>query len=202
MKESNKTHENFNFLSLDISDFVAIENKLPAFIKSVEGFDLIILNAGILGEIKDLKDTSLHEIKKVMDVNVWANKLLIDICFENLRGVDQIVAISSGASQSGSRGWSAYALSKVTLNMLISLYAAEQKRTHFSAITPGLVDTQMQDYISGLPDDEHYPVVQKLKKAKNTPDMPAPSEVAEELIEAFGRAMHYRSGSFLDKREL
>ena len=43
-----------------------------------------------------------------MDVNVWTNKVLIDVLFEQLDSIDQIVAISSGATGSGARGWNAY----------------------------------------------------------------------------------------------
>ena len=38
----------------------------------------MLLNAGVLGEIKDLSDTTLAEIAAVMDVNVWANKVIYD----------------------------------------------------------------------------------------------------------------------------
>jgi len=192
----------FFHLSVDISDFDKLKKELPLFIDPVDHFDLLILNAGILNEVKDLRDTTVEEIKKVMDVNVWANKVLIDLCFENTETIDQVVAISSGAAVSGSRGWNAYSLSKATLNMLISLYAAENDYTHFSAIAPGIIDTGMQEYISGLPEDKNYPVVQYLKNAKNTPDMPKPEEVSGDLIRAFENAKNYKSGSFLDKRKM
>lgn len=192
----------FFFLSLDLANFKKMKMEVPRFLQPANQMDLIILNAGILSEIKDLKDTPVNEIKKVMDVNVWANKVLIDLCFENLKTITQVVAISSGAGVSGSRGWNAYALSKATLNMLISLYAKENEYTHFSAMTPGIIDTAMQDYISELPDDRDYPVVRKLRKAKGTSEMPKPSEVSGQLIRAFEKAKSYESGSFLDKRKL
>ncbi|MCB2207261.1 MAG: SDR family NAD(P)-dependent oxidoreductase [Bacteroidetes bacterium] len=194
-------NDNFTFLSLDLSDFKKVKEKLPPFIQQAGNMGLVILNAGILNEIKDLKDTPIEEIKNVMDVNVWVNKIIVDICFDMLEKVDQVVAISSGAAVSGSRGWNAYSLSKAALNMLIDLYAKEHTTTHFSAIAPGIIDTGMQDYISSLPDTLDYPAVKKLKKAKNTPDMPPPGEVSEKLVNAFEKALNYKSGSFLDVRE-
>jgi NAD(P)-dependent dehydrogenase (short-subunit alcohol dehydrogenase family) len=199
--EKLNANDDFTFLSLDLSDFKQVEEKLPPFLQQAGNTDLVILNAGILNEIKDLKDTPIEEIKKVMDVNVWVNKLIIDICCENLEKVGQVVAISSGAAVSGSRGWNAYSLSKAALNMLIDLYAKEHATIHFSAIAPGIIDTGMQDYISSLPDTLDYPAVKKLKKAKNTPDMPPPEEVSEKLVKAFRKALDCRSGSFLDVRE-
>jgi len=200
--ETLDANAHFSFLSLDLSDFRRVSEKLPTFLDGVNEMGLVILNAGILNEIKELKDTSIEEIKKVMDVNVWANKLLIDICFEHIEKINQVVAISSGAAVSGSKGWNAYSISKAALNMVIDLYAKEHTHTHFSAIAPGIIDTGMQDYISSLPDSLDYPAVKRLKKAKNTPDMPPPGAVSGKLVRAFGKARSYESGSFLDVREL
>ncbi|MFW6370887.1 MAG: alcohol dehydrogenase, partial [Bacteroidota bacterium] len=99
-------------------------------------------------------------------------------------------------------GWNAYSLSKATLNMLINLYAKEYTDTHFCALAPGIIDTEMQDYIYSLPDDNKFPVVQKLKSLKGTDDMPPPAKAAPSLIKAFETVKKYESGSFLDVREL
>ncbi len=114
-----------------------------------EELDLAILNAGIIGELKDMSDTSLSEIKAVMDLNVWANKVILDHL--KRRTIKQIVAMSSGASVSGARGWNAYALSKAALNMLIRLYAQEMPNTHLTALAPGLIDTPMMEHIVNYP---------------------------------------------------
>jgi NAD(P)-dependent dehydrogenase (short-subunit alcohol dehydrogenase family) len=194
--------ENFRFLSQDLSDFAGVENKLPVFLKGNSTIDLIILNAGILNEIKDLKDTSIDEIQHTMNINVWANKVLIDVLFRNVGNIKQIVAISSGASVNGSRGWNAYSLSKATLNMLINLYSKENTETHFCALAPGLINTNMQDYIYNLPDDDKYPVVEKLKKARGTDLMPDPKTAAGLIDEAIEKVKRLESGSFADIREL
>ncbi len=195
-------YKNFKFLSQDISRFIELKPKLAAFLEGQTKLDLVILNAGIINEIKDLYFTSLEEIKKVMDVNVWANKVLIDLLYRRLDSIDQIVAISSGASVSGSRGWNAYSLSKATLNMLINLYSKEFTDTHFCALAPGLIDSQMQDYIFNLPDDKKYPTVKKLIEAKETNQMPGIEEAAEIVSNAIKKVKKYESGSFLDVRDM
>jgi benzil reductase ((S)-benzoin forming) len=166
--------------------------------------DLVILNAGILNEIKDLKDTRIEEIRQVMDVNVWANKVLIDALFETLDSVHQIVAISSGAAVSGSRGWNAYSLSKACLNMLIDLYAKEHSQTHFCALAPGLIETGMQDYLNALPEEyeQKFPLVKKLKEARGTENMPRPAEAAKIVTDSIQKVASFESGSFLDIRDL
>jgi NAD(P)-dependent dehydrogenase (short-subunit alcohol dehydrogenase family) len=194
-------YSNFNFLPQDITHFAELKPKVAALLENETKLDLVILNAGIVNDIKDLYHTSLDEIEKVMNVNVWANKVLIDLLFRRLEKIDQIVAISSGAAVSGSRGWNAYALSKATLNMLISLYAKEFTNTHFCALAPGLIDTKMQEYIYTL-DEEKYPVIEKLIKARGTSQMPGPSEAAKIISKGIEKALNYDSGLFLDVREM
>lgn len=195
-------YPNFRFLVQDISMHNELQTNLVSFFTEVETLDLIILNAGILNEIKDLKDTSLDEIEKVMQINVWSNKVLIDTLFRIIPEIKQVVAVSSGASVSGARGWNAYSLSKATLNMLINLYAREFTETHFSALAPGLIDTGMQDYIYSLQNDEKFPVVQRLKQAKGSQDMPKPEKAAEKFADAVEKVKKFDSGSFQDVRKL
>jgi benzil reductase ((S)-benzoin forming) len=137
-----------------------------------------------------------------MDVNVWANKILIETLFREVKKIQQVVAVSSGAAVSGARGWNAYSLSKATLNMLINLYAKEYTDTHFCALAPGLVDTGMQDYIYSLEDHDKYPVVQYLKEAKGTGKMPKPDKAARVFAKAVESAKNHESGTFLDVRKL
>jgi benzil reductase ((S)-benzoin forming) len=202
MNEELNNYSNFHFLVQDITRFSELETNLFSFLKDVQVFDLVILNAGVLNEIKDLKDTGLHEIKKVMDVNVWANKILIEALFREVNKIMQVVAVSSGAAVSGARGWNAYSLSKATLNMLINLYAKEFADTHFCALAPGLVDTGMQDYIYSLEDDEKFPIVRRLKEAKGTEKMPNPDEAARSFARAVKLAKKHESGIFLDVRKM
>jgi len=202
MNDELNSYSNFHFLVQDIARFNEVETNLISFLKDVQVLGLVILNAGVLSEIKDVKDTSLGEIKKVMDVNVWANKILLETLFREVNEIKQVVAVSSGAAVSGARGWNAYSLSKATLNMLISLYAKEYTGTHFCALAPGLVDTGMQDYIYSLEDDDKYPVVQYLKEAKGTGKMPKPDEAAKIFVQAVDSAKNHESGIFLDVRKI
>lgn len=192
----------FTFLSQDITDYKSLKDQLPAFLGQVSSLDLVILNAGILKAIKDMKDTSLKEIHEVMDINVWSNKVFLDLLFDTVDRVKQVVAISSGAAVNGTRGWNAYSLSKATLNMLMDLYAQERSQTHFCALAPGLVETAMQDYLNNLPQsfDEKFPMVPMLKKARGTTNMPKPQEAAKIVANAIQTATNHESGTFLDVR--
>jgi benzil reductase ((S)-benzoin forming) len=197
-------YSKFSFLQHDIAKFNSLKKEIPVFLKDLDSIDLVILNAGMLNDIKDLKNTSIKEIRQVMDVNVWSNKVLIDSLFESILQIQQIVAISSGAAVSGTRGWNAYSLSKATLNMLIDLYSKEHQHCHFCALAPGLIETGMQDYLNSLPEEyeQKYPMVKKLKEARGTDKMPKPLNAAKTIASAIGKAVKYESGNFLDVRDI
>lgn len=202
--ETLDTYDNFKFLSQDLADLSYAGIHLANFFEreKVEGLDLVVLNAGIINDIKDMKDTSIEELKRIMDINVWSNKVILDTLFQTIRNVRQVAAISSGAARSGARGWNGYAISKAALNILIRLYSNEQPDTHFSSIAPGLIDTQLQDYISSLPKKDKYPVVARLQDARGTKDMPVPEEAAPILIKAFMKALDQESGNEMDVRKI
>ncbi|HKL67745.1 MAG TPA: SDR family NAD(P)-dependent oxidoreductase [Bacteroidales bacterium] len=195
-------YEGFSHLKQDLGNFETVAHELQAFLKSIDELDLIILNAGIINGIKDVKDTEIEEMMHVMDVNVWANKVVIDTLFKAGLRPGHIVAISSGASVSGSRGWNAYSISKAALNMLISLYSKEFTDTRFTALAPGLIDTGMQEYLTGLSEKEDYPVISKLRKARGTDQMPGPEEAAVIVASGIEKSKKYETGSFLDVRKL
>ena len=66
-------------------------------IAGAEGWDAVFLNAGRLGEIRDMVDTPLTDLRQTMEINVWANKWILDLFFAESGLVRQVVAISSGS---------------------------------------------------------------------------------------------------------
>jgi benzil reductase ((S)-benzoin forming) len=190
----------FAFRSADLARLDSIAPVVEDLLRDIDRLDLAILNAGMLGGISDLSDADLDTMKTVMDVNLWANKPVLDAACARGRQVDQVVAISSGASVSGARGWNAYGLSKAALNMMMALYSAERPETHFSALAPGLVDTPMQAAIRDLPEDPRFPTVERLKRSAGTSAMPPPGESAPRLAEAIRSLRTRESGRFWDLR--
>ena len=86
--------------------------------------------------------------------------------------------------------------------MLVKLYASERAETHFTSFAPGLVDTAMQDYLTGLPEDDRYAPLKILKAAKGTSDMPNGETCARKLIDAFPKLLQLENGSYADIRRL
>lgn len=188
-------------LKIDLVDYDKLPGQLNRLLKNVKNLDLVILNAGVLGEIRDLGDTPTEDIKSVMEINLWANKALLDWLLHHGPSVSQLVAISSGASILGNRGWGGYALSKAALNMLIKLYAHEFGDAHLCALAPGIVDTAMMDHLCDEADALTFPALQRLRDARGTSAMPMPEHAAERVISLLGRLRDRPSGSFIDIRE-
>lgn len=196
-------HDAFRFVSLDLSDAQQLPGGITDLIDGVERLDLAILNAGVVGRFGDIGEAGLGDLKNTMQVNVWANKLILDALFARHVLLEQVVAISSGASVNGNRGWSGYSISKAALNMLVKLYARERPGTHFCALAPGLVDTEIQDEICTRVPDERYPSVERLRSKRHTPEMPAPAEAAPLLARTFARLPSLvESGEYADIRQL
>ena len=191
-----------NHCVLDLAQSRQSAPKFSEWISGIKELDTVFLNAGILGEIKDMQACTMNELKETMETNLWSNKWLLDALLSERRIIRQVVAISSGASLSGSRGWNGYSLSKAALNMLIKLYAGECPATHFIALAPGLVDTAMQDYMTELPSDPRYAPIEILKAAKGTDAMPSGEVCAQKIIALLPRLLDLESGHYADIRKL
>jgi len=187
--------------TVDLADEKEGCSALRNLAQGVRSWSRVYLNAGRLGEIRDMKDSPLDDLRLTMEINVWANKWVLDLLYETA-GIEQVIAISSGASLSGSRGWNGYSLSKAALNMLVKLYAGERPETHFVALAPGLVDSGMQDYLTALPADDRFKPLEILKEAKGTEKMPDGRTCAEQIIGLLPRIRKVESGEYADIRKL
>ena len=196
MPKQLENNPHFFFFPYDLSNTFMIKSTLSEFLDK-RSFSLVILNAGVLGDINTLDKVETSHIKEVMDINVWANKELIDLLASGST-VQQIVGVSSGASVNGSKGWGAYSISKASLNMLIKVYAKELPEIHFTALAPGIIKTPMVEHIINEVDDTVFTSAKTLKESH----IQTPSEAAKNLLQIFPKLMNYESGSFLDVRTM
>lgn len=194
-------YPDFSFTAIDLRQFETISSGVSEMLRKLKSLDLVILNAGVLGKIGDMRELALPDFFDAMDVNVWANKVLLDTLFATDLGVRQVIAISSGAGIVAFRGVSPYCISKAALNMLINLYATERPKTHFSSVAPYLVNTPMQELIGSFPVDHRFPFFQTLKDAKTSGQMLSPKNAAQLLIQDFALALHQRSGAFINQND-
>lgn len=192
----------YNHVTCDLERVYDISYKLSTLLKDVKEIDVVYLNAGVLGTIEYLNKIKLHDLETSFTINTWANKVIIDYMIMNNIEVKQVVAISSGASQKTYTGWGEYSISKAALNMMIQVYAEEHPDIHFLSVSPGPVDTPMQDYINKNIDGRKYKWKKKFSDMKKNNDLPEASWVADNLHQIMPTLKKYKSGSFLDLRNL
>jgi len=190
----------FFFQSCDLSVLEEVYPRAEKLLKGVnKTLPWVILNAGVLGRIEEMRNVPLKEFEEVLNVNLWANKVLLDL-LKDLEGklrIGQVVAISSGAAVNCNKGWSSYSLSKAALNCLIKLYHWGFERSHFTALAPGLIKTPMLQIILENVDENRFPSVKRLKESpKHTPE-----SAAKMLLEVFPNLIKFPSSSFVDVRK-
>lgn len=192
----------YHHLAHDMEDHTGLQEKMNTFLSDIKTLDLVILNGGIKPDISGISKTSVDEITKVMKINVWANKVIIDTLLETMTGLYQVVAISSGSFINNIAGWNAYTLSKSMLSALMKLYSSEVPDTHFSAIAPGVFYTELEETVSDSFDYKEYPLPSKLKNIKAKDQLTEPEYAANYLVEAMGIVLQKESGLFMDVKEL
>jgi len=194
--------DRYRHLQLDLTHYDEVERLVPELLDGVARLDLVILNAGVLGPIAWMREVDVEEMKRVMEINVWANKVLLDLVFRHVQEVKQVIGMSTKSSKRSTPGWGPYSVSKAGLNMLMNVYAKEYPGTHFNAFAPGLVDSEIQETIWQIRETDKYPAVKKLQEARYTETMPEPEAAAPVLIQGMEKALEYESGSFVDVRDM
>ncbi len=188
--------DKIHFQPCDLKKTEGIYFCLHKLLKDIKELNLVILNAGVLGEMKDMHEISLAEIEEVMRINLWSNKVIIDFLIDYGIKVEQLIAISSGAARNCNRGWNAYSLSKAGLNCLVKLYSWELPETHMVALAPGLVLTPMLEEVMRN-DERKFPSITRIK---NAPKL-LPEHAARFIFEILPKLKEVESGSFVDVRD-
>lgn len=182
----------------DLADLDSLEPALESLLRGVDKLDLVILNAGKNAGMKLMTDTPMAEIKNVMDINVWANKIILDWLKKSVSSIGQIILITSGAGVGGNKGWSSYALSKATLNMLAKLYSHEFAPTHVAAIAPGVTMSEMLGSHLDEIDLEAYPTLKHFVDARDAGTIQSPAEAARRLLNVRHKLREHPSGKYFD----
>ena len=132
----------------DLKDLDAVDRLGPALHGRFGRLDVLVGNAGILGELAPLTHLDPGVWDAVMSVNVTANWRLIRTLDPLLRASEagRAVFVSSGAAHHCRAYWGAYSVSKAALEALVRTYAAETASTPVRAmlVNPGPLRTNMR----------------------------------------------------------
>ena len=110
--------------------------------------DILVGNAGVLGDLSPIHHVAPKVWQEVIDVNLTANWRLIRAMDPLLRASEagRAMFVSSGVAQGAFPYWGPYAVSKAALEMLVKTYASETAKTNLRVnfIDPGVVRTNMR----------------------------------------------------------
>lgn len=133
---------------VDLKDFDALDRLGAGLFERWGKLDILLANAGLLGDITPLGHLAPKVWDNVMAVNVTANWRLIRVLDPLLRASDagRAIFVSSGAAWNNRAYWGAYATSKAALNALALTYAAETATTPVKVmlVNPGPLRTRMR----------------------------------------------------------
>jgi NAD(P)-dependent dehydrogenase (short-subunit alcohol dehydrogenase family) len=134
-------------VELDVTEPEKMERLAEQIAEQFGKLDILVGNAGILGELTPLPHLSPEIWDQVIATNLTANFHLIR-CFDTLlkaSDAPRAMFVTSGVAEHAMAYWGAYATSKLALEMLVRTYAAENVKTSLrvNLISPGEVRTQM-----------------------------------------------------------
>ncbi len=156
---------------VDITDFEALDRLGATIFERWGKLDILIGNAGLLGQLSPLGHIEPKVWDDVMAVNVTANWRLIRSLDPLLQQSDagRAVFVTSGAAVNCRSFWGGYSVSKAALEALIRTYAAEVDSSTVCAnlFNPGPVRTAMRA---------------KAVPGEDPMTLPTPAEVAETFV--------------------
>ncbi len=134
---------------LDLTDGAGIDRLGAAIYERWGRLDILVGNAGILGDLSPLGHIAPDDWDAIMAINLTANWRLIRSLDVLLRQSEagRGIFLSSGVAQTCKAYWGGYAVSKAALEALVKVYAAELENTspaRVNIINPGPIRTAMR----------------------------------------------------------
>ncbi len=201
-------NKNFVHVKIDLSDIEQV-NKFNFQINKNTKKIVLINNAGIIGDIKQIGKISNQSIEEIFSINTIAPSILTNkfICqFQNEETEKIILNISSGAGRHTISSWATYCASKSALDMFSQVVYDEQrqiqrkKSVKIYSIAPGIVDTPMQDIIRNAK-VEDFEFVNQFINYKEKSQLSSAKDVAVRLINFLDKSNKYKNVIY-DLREL
>jgi NAD(P)-dependent dehydrogenase (short-subunit alcohol dehydrogenase family) len=175
-------------------DYAGIYRLASALNERYQRLDVMVGNAGVVGQRSPLDHIDPQNWEEVMAVNVTANWHLIRAMEALLKrsAAGRAVFITSGAATHARAYSGAYSVSKAALNVLARTYAAETDATalRVNLFNPGPTRTRMRAQV--MPGEDPM-------------TLPTPEDVAEKILplclpscRETGKLYDFPAGKFLD----
>lgn len=131
-----------------LTDFDKIDQTGAALFQRFGKLDILVGNAGMLGQLSPMGHYTPKMWTDVFNLNVHANWRLIRAMDLLLRQSDagRAIFVTSGVARRAAMYWGPYAASKAALEQMVKVYAAEMAHTKVKAniVDPGRVRTKMR----------------------------------------------------------
>jgi NAD(P)-dependent dehydrogenase (short-subunit alcohol dehydrogenase family) len=178
---------------LDMRDYAGIYRLAEALNERYRRLDVLVGNAGVVGQRSPLDHIEAKDWDEVMAVNVTANWHLIRAMDPLLKRAPagRVALITSGAAVHARAYSGAYSVSKAALNVLGQIYAAETASTpiRVNLFNPGPTRTRMRAAV--MPGEDPM-------------TLPTAEEVSEKIVDLClptltetGKLYDFRAGRFL-----
>lgn len=176
----------FQFIQMDLTNEEARDHfKFP---EVDEDHLVLVNNAGTLGTMDFFKKLSATDIRKTFRLNVEA---LMEMSLKFLKTYPNkkltLIHIGSGAASRSIKGWSNYCASKAAVHHFNNVlndeiqYIKSQNKVRSIVVSPGVVDTPMQEKIRST-SDKKFPDVSNFISLKENGDLVSPEEVAVKIL--------------------
>ena len=156
---------------LDLKDRDEIQKLAPAITKRFGKLDILVGNAGILGEITPVSQIDPENWQELIKVNLTANWHLIRSLQSLLlvSGSGRAMFVTSGVA-GGRAYWGGYSITKTALEAMVKTWAEEMTGTSLkiNLVNPGAVRTSMRAIA--------YP-------GENPISLPKPEDVTEVFVQ-------------------
>lgn len=169
---------------LDVADAAAVERFCADVAVRLGPIDLWINNAAVLDPMGPVRSVDAAEAGRALDVSVGGvlhgtQAFVRHVRSTGRRGV--LVNVSSGAARTAYAGWGVYCAAKAAVERLTEVVALEEPSVRCLAVSPGVIDTDMQARIRRATPDE-FPQVEKFRQLKADDAFNTPEHVAAHLL--------------------
>jgi NAD(P)-dependent dehydrogenase (short-subunit alcohol dehydrogenase family) len=179
---------------LDVRDYAGIYRLASELNQRYQRLDVMVGNAGVVGQRSPLDHIDPQNWDEVMAVNVTANWHLVRAMDALLKRspAGRAVFITSGAATHARAYSGAYSVSKAALNVMARVYAAETDSTalRVNLFNPGPTRTRMRAHV--MPGEDPM-------------TLPTPEDVAAKILPLClpscgetGKLYDFPSGKFLE----
>ena len=131
----------------DVTQLAAVQQMVQVTVETFGGLDILVINAGVLGDIRPVADSDPEAWRTTLEVNLLGAYYCAQAAIPALkqRGAGKIITVGSGIGHRGIPGSSAYACAKAGLWMLTRVLAQELWPSNISVneLIPGPVVTEI-----------------------------------------------------------